>query len=195
MRSPDGYPISNVIQTDASINPGNSGGPLLDCDGKVVGVNTQIVTDARSKGSIGLGFAVPIETVTFSVESLIQHGKIVRPRIGITYVDSSHTQILGVKYGVIVMDVEPNGPADKAGIKGTRRTPIGFIIGDVIIKINEDDVENEVDLLKAIEKHKPNDEVDITWKRRYGSVKSTEIKTVVVKVVLSATSTPGMNLN
>merc|ERR1719401_1953040 len=140
---------------------------------------------SQSGGNVGIGFAIPIEAVTFSVETLIRHGKIIRPRLGISYVDSSQAQILGVVKGVVVMNVEPNSPAQKAGIKGTKRKPFGFSLGDVITKINDQQIENEIDLFKALDSYKPGDKVNITLQRHQNPA---QVKNETIQVELGSTS-------
>jgi S1-C subfamily serine protease len=125
VRSPIGRPITNVLQTDAAINPGNSGGPLLDSSGRCIGMNTAIYSP--SGASAGIGFAIPIDTVQSIVETLIRDGKVVRPVLGISYLGSKQARTLGINSGVLVLDVPPDSPAAKAGLKGTRRTESGLI--------------------------------------------------------------------
>jgi S1-C subfamily serine protease len=91
MRSPSNKPISNVIQTDAAINPGNSGGPLLDSAGRLIGMNTAIYT--QSGTSAGVGFSIPVDTLKYEVDTLIRDGRIVRPVIGVSYLDSSQAKV------------------------------------------------------------------------------------------------------
>ncbi|KAL7558159.1 hypothetical protein ACA910_016214 [Epithemia clementina (nom. ined.)] len=164
VKSPIGRPITNVIQTDAAINPGNSGGPLLDSSGKLVGMNTAIYSP--SGASAGIGFAIPIDTVKYIVETLITDGKVVRPLLGISYLDSRQAKTLGISSGVLVLDVPPDSPAAKAGLKGTRRTETGLIeIGDIIVKVGDTVINTESDLFQAVESYKPGDFVDITVNR------------------------------
>ena len=161
VRSPTGQPISNVIQTDAAINPGNSGGTLLDGSGKLIGMNTAIYSP--SGGSAGIGFAIPVDTVRYVVNTLIQDGKVVRPVLGISYLQSKQAQALGIQRGVLILDVPESSPAAKAGLRGTRRTETGLIqIGDVIVKVGEVAIDTEADLFRALETYKPGDDVDVT---------------------------------
>merc|ERR1711968_171819 len=97
-----GRPIKGCVQTDASINPGNSGGPLLDAKGRLVGVNTAIYSP--SGASAGIGFAIPVDTVKVIVQTLIRFGKVTRPAIGITYLETSQARALGIERGVLVLD-------------------------------------------------------------------------------------------
>lgn len=160
MKSPTGRTISNVIQTEASINPGNSGGPLIDARGRLIGMNTAIFSP--SGASAGVGFAIPIDTLRVIANALIENGRIVRPVIGISYLESSQARALGIERGVLVLDVPVGSEAEKAGLKGTSRMTFGSIeLGDIIIGIDNDEVKNEGDLFKALDKHKVGDVVKI----------------------------------
>mmetsp|Transcript_15087 Transcript_15087/g.30637 ORF Transcript_15087/g.30637 Transcript_15087/m.30637 type:complete len:435 (+) Transcript_15087:135-1439(+) len=169
MRSPTGRPISNVIQTDAAINPGNSGGPLLDSAGQLIGMNTSIYSP--SGASSGVGFAIPVDTLKVIVDELILKGKVIRPIIGISYLESSQARALGIEKGVLVLDVPKDSPADKAGLMGTTRSALGISLGDIIVKVDNDLIENEADLFTALEGHKVGDVVKITVSRGDGSTK------------------------
>ncbi len=125
VRSPIGRPITDVIQTDAAINPGNSGGPLLDSSGRLIGMNTAIYSP--SGASAGIGFAIPVDAVQFIVNTLIRDGQVVRAILGISLLGSKQARTLGINSGVLVLDVPPDSPADRAGLKGTRRTESGLI--------------------------------------------------------------------
>ena len=155
--------IDGVIQTDAAINPGNSGGPLLDSAGRLIGVNTQIFSP--SGASAGIGFAIPVDTINQVVPELIQHGRVVRPYMGIQFFDDSMVRRLRLK-GVVLQRVTEGGPADEAGLRGTRRAANGeIILGDIITKVDDQDVTSNDEFLKAIEKHKIGDAVTITFLR------------------------------
>lgn len=158
MKSPTGRTISNVIQTEASINPGNSGGPLIDARGRLIGMNTAIYSP--SGASAGVGFAIPVDTLKVIASGLIENGKIVRPVIGISYLESSQARALGVEKGVLVLDVPEDSAAERAGLRKTERQTFGSImLGDVIIKVDDDAIDNEGDLFKALDKHKVGDVV------------------------------------
>lgn len=164
VRSPIGRPITNVIQTDAAINPGNSGGPLLNSAGQLIGMNTSIYSP--SGASAGIGFAIPVDSVKYIVETLIRDGKIVRPVLGISYLESKQARALGIERGVLVLDVPPNSPAYKAGMRGTRRTESGLIeIGDIIVKIEDMKINTEADLFQALESFQAGDVVKVTVNR------------------------------
>lgn len=137
-----------------------SGGPLLDSSGKLIGINTAIYSP--SGASAGIGFAIPIDTVKFIVDTLIRDGKVVRPVLGIGYLESKQAKALGIGKGVLVLEVPPDSPAAKAGLKGTRRTETGLIeIGDIIVQVGAKVINAEADLFSALETYKPGDFIDI----------------------------------
>ncbi|KAI2506794.1 PDZ domain [Fragilaria crotonensis] len=189
VRSPTGQPISNVIQTDAAINPGNSGGPLIDSAGRLIGMNTAIYSP--SGGSAGIGFAIPIDAVKYVVETLIRDGRVVRPALGITYLQTAQAKVLGINRGVLVLDVPVDSPAYKAGMRGTRRTETGLIeIGDIIIKVADADIETEADLFQALEKFKPGDYVKVTVSRIEPTGTSLKARDAVLTIQLKAAASP-----
>ena len=156
--------IRDVIQTDASINPGNSGGPLLNSMGQLIGVNTQIISP--SGASAGIGFAIPVNTVKRVIPQLVEYGREVRPILGIENPPDSWTRQQGLK-GVPVLDTVAGLPAAKAGLIGVRRNTQGvFLLGDIIIGINDKKVETNDDLLGELERHKPGQTVTLTTLRR-----------------------------
>ncbi|HPF37383.1 MAG TPA: trypsin-like peptidase domain-containing protein [Phycisphaerae bacterium] len=158
-----GRTIEDVIQTDAAINPGNSGGPLLDSAGRLIGVNTMIVSESGS--SAGIGFAVPVDIVNLVVPQLIEHGKVVRPQLGIVALNEVSTRRAGVE-GVVIRSVQPGGGADEAGLRGFSRDGSGAMIhGDIITKIDDRKVANLDQLLGALEKHEVGDVVKVTFLR------------------------------
>ncbi len=171
IKSMSGRPITDVIQTDASINPGNSGGPLLDSSGRLIGINTAIYSP--SGANAGIGFAVPVDTVNAIVPQLLKHGKIVRPGLGISIGNDALAARVGID-GVIVLQVAPNGAAQKAGIEGVGRDPQSgaAVAGDVIVGIDNNVIHKQNDLFKALDNHKVGDVVDVhldnkqTGKRR-----------------------------
>lgn len=158
--------IRDVIQTDAAINPGNSGGPLLNSLGQLVGVNTAIYSPTGA--SSGIGFAIPVNTVKKIVPELITFGRVQTPSMGIALMPPQYAdyyrQRAGLS-GVIVMDVIEGGSPEREGMRGLRETNRGILLGDVIIAVDGDSVENEDDLLNAIEKHKAGDIVTVTTSR------------------------------
>jgi S1-C subfamily serine protease len=154
--------IRRLIQTDAAINPGNSGGPLLDSAGRLIGVNTAIYSPSGSFS--GIGFAVPVDTVNRVVPQLIASGRYVRPRIGIYGDDDVSRPILreiGVD-GVLILRVEPNSPADRAGLAGTRVTEAGEIVpGDVIQSVDGATVAAMGELIELLEGYEIGDTVSV----------------------------------
>lgn len=157
IKAPNNRTIRGVIQTDAAINPGNSGGPLLNSSGELIGVNTAIYSP--SGASVGIGFAIPVNTVKKIVPHLIQNGRLVRPALGIEVAPAHWAAQYQVK-GVPVLRATPGQPAQRAGMQGMYRNRWGAtVLGDVIIGLGGDVVENQDDLLSALENYKPGDTV------------------------------------
>jgi S1-C subfamily serine protease len=155
--------IGDVIQTDAAINPGNSGGPLLDSAGRLIGVNTQIASP--SGGSAGIGFAIPVDTVNEVVPQVIQHGRVIRPQLGVLLADARVAARLGLD-GVLILSVNEGSGAEKAGLRGTRRDENGdLLLGDVIQAVEGRKVSTYDDLATALEKKKPGESVRLTVQR------------------------------
>ncbi len=148
LQSPAGFPIRDVIQSDAAINPGNSGGPLLDSSGRLIGVNTAIYSP--SGASAGIGFAVPVDTVRRLVPQLIEFGQPVQPGIGVELVADRLAARVGVR-GVIVRQVTRGSPAERAGIEGLRQTRRGVALGDVIVEVGDQPIASLQDLVLAFE--------------------------------------------
>jgi S1-C subfamily serine protease len=178
--APNGFTISNVIQTDAAINPGNSGGPLLDAAGRVIGINSQIATSdgtGGSGGNVGIGFAVPINTAKKVLPQLRQHGRVQRAYLGITGVtiDRSLDRLgLAASTGVLVQSVSPGSPAAKAGLRGgDAQTSLNGsnvqLGGDVITKIDGKGVGSMDDVISAIGDKKPGDAITVTYVRGKGT--------------------------
>ena len=151
--------IEGVIQTDAAINPGNSGGPLLDGTGRLIGVNTQIVSP--SGAFAGIGFAVPVDTVNRIVPELIKYGKLIRPGLGVSLVPDAMAKRWGVD-GLIIGKVSRGGPADRAGLRGARGTVAGRVeLGDIIMAVAGKRVTTIDDLMNVMEDHKVGDQVTV----------------------------------
>lgn len=164
IESPTRRTITNVIQTDAAINPGNSGGPLLNSQGELIGVNTMIYSP--SGASAGIGFAIPVNTVKEVVPELIQHGKIVRPVLGIRSAPDQWARQMGIE-GIAVLRVEPNSAAAHAGLEGVKRNRFGqTLLGDVIVAINDDPVSNDDQLLSTLEKYRAGQVVKVSFVRQ-----------------------------
>jgi S1-C subfamily serine protease len=170
-----GVKINDMIQTDAAINMGNSGGPLLDSNGKLIGMNTVIFSTSGS--SAGLGFAVPADTIKVIVPQLITHGKLIRPGLGIGIVpDSMKRRIINEERGIVVSYVDEKGSAAKAGIKGMKQDQYGrTYLGDIILSVDGQDVNNLDDIYQVLDKHKIGDEVMVKY-RREGKVLATKVK-------------------
>ena len=149
IKAPNGFSIDKVIQTDAPINPGNSGGPLLDGAGRVIGVNSQIATASSGGGNVGIGFAVPSNTVSQVVPRLESGGTISRPYLGVS------TQASISASGAQVAGVVPGGPADAGGLRD----------GDVIVNVGGKEVLAPEDISTAIESRKPGDQVPVEIQR------------------------------
>jgi S1-C subfamily serine protease len=163
IRSVTDRPIQGVIQTDAAINPGNSGGPLLDSAGRLIGMNTAIVSPSGAYA--GIGFAVPIDTINRIVPQLIRTGYVKKPGLGIRVIESDFLREHGV-LGAVVADVLTDSPAHKAGIEPLHRGPGGNIeLGDIITSIDGITVENGEDLLKVLDERQPGDKVRLTLLR------------------------------
>ncbi|OGH03462.1 MAG: hypothetical protein A2557_01770 [Candidatus Lambdaproteobacteria bacterium RIFOXYD2_FULL_56_26] len=163
IKSVNNRTIRGVIQTDAAINPGNSGGPLLDSQGRLIGVNTQIISP--SGASSGIGFAIPVNTVKDVIPQLIQFGRLMRPVIGINTLSDAVSQRYGIR-GVVVAEVVPGGPAAVAGLEGLKRDPKGvLLLGDVIVGIEGQPVLTQDDLLGVLEKHKIGEKLRFTIAR------------------------------
>ena len=152
-----GIPIRDVIQTDAAINPGNSGGPLLDISGRLIGVNTAIVSPSGVYS--GIGFSVPVDVVNWVVPDLIKFGDVRRPVLGIELVPQQSIDRLNLE-GAMVLDVAPGSGAAKSGLRPTRRTSSGqVLLGDLIVEINGENIKSNNDLLLTLEKYKPGDQI------------------------------------
>jgi S1-C subfamily serine protease len=151
--------IEGVIQTDAAINPGNSGGPLLDSSGRLIGVNTQIVSPSGAYA--GIGFAVPVDTVNRIVPELIKYGKLIRPGLGVSLVPDSIVKRWGIK-GLVIGKVSRGGSADRAGLRGARETQAGRIeLGDIVVAIDGKSVETIDDMMDVMEARKVGDQVTL----------------------------------
>ncbi len=171
--------IRNMVQTDAAINPGNSGGPLLDTNGKMIGINTMIQSSSGS--SAGVGFAVPSETAVRVVADLIKYGKVHRGTIDATMIQLSRriAQYAGldISSGVLISEVKKGGNAEAAGLKGGTeaayygsRRDIIYIGGDVITQIDDIAVSSLADYYSALESKKPGDTVTVVVRRNKKNV-------------------------
>ncbi len=181
--APNGYSISNVIQTDAAINPGNSGGPLIDATGRVIGINSQIATGGSGGGNVGIGFAVPINTAKQIVPQLKDSGSVKRAYLGITgqTIDRSLDRLnLSTTSGVLVQTVQAGSPAAKAGLRGgdASATLDGSELrlgGDVIKKIDGKNVRTMDQVVSTVGSKKPGETVTIEYLRG-GKTKTAQVK-------------------
>ncbi|MEZ5062258.1 MAG: trypsin-like peptidase domain-containing protein [Solirubrobacterales bacterium] len=168
--APNGFTISDVLQTDAAINPGNSGGPLIDGQGRVIGINSQIATGSDGSGSTGIGFAVPINTAKQVASQIIDNGQVEHAYLGIEGADlnAQLAQVLNldVDEGALVQKVTSGGPADNAGLEGGDATVTedGQQVragGDVITAIDGQPVSGMEDLISVINGKDPGDTVTL----------------------------------
>jgi len=165
----NGRKIEGIIQTDAAINPGNSGGPLLDSEGKVIGINTAIIGSA---GNVGIGFAVPSNTALRILPDLLKHGYVRRPWLGIEPIPTVYLRRIGIDVpeGLLIARVIKGASADKVGLQGASRTvkvgryqvPWG---GDIITHINKIPVATMEDLALQIETRKSGDKITVSYIR------------------------------
>jgi S1-C subfamily serine protease len=172
IKAPNGFTIDNVIQTDAAINPGNSGGPLIDANGQVIGINSQIES-AGGSGNVGIGFAVPVNTARDVVQQLLESGSVQHAFLGISGTDLTpqiaNVLNLSVDQGALVQSVTPGGPAAEAGIEGgsgdATVTVGGARIragGDVITAIDRKPVQTMTDVISTINSKQPGDSVELS---------------------------------
>src|SRR6266436_5891664 len=159
----NGRTIEGAIQTDASINPGNSGGPLLDSHGRMIGINSQILSP--SGASAGVGFAIPVSIAKRIIPQLIRSGEVRRPKLGIFPRDVAPlaNQVrMPVPEGVLIVQVQPGGGAANAGLRGTVQTEEGDIeLGDIIVGVEGEKVKNNDDLFRVLDKRQVGDTVNV----------------------------------
>jgi S1-C subfamily serine protease len=184
IQAPNGFSISNVIQTDAAINPGNSGGPLIDAEGRVVGINSQIETGGGG-GNVGIGFAIPINTAREVADQIEQNGKVQHAYLGISggtiTPDLAKALNLPVDEGVLVAEAVKGGPAAEAGIEGgnTEATIEGASVtlgGDIITALDGKKISGMEELVNIVNGKHPGDEIEV------GLLRGGNEKTVTVKL-------------
>ena len=170
IQAPNGFSINHVIQTDAAINPGNSGGPLIDSGGAVIGINSQIATGGGGDGNVGIGFAIPIDTIRAEIKDLETKGEVEHAFLGISggtiTPELAKALNLPAEEGVIVQQVVKNGPADKAGLDaGTTSATINGeevrLGGDIITEANGKPVKSMEELVEVIQDSKPGDTLEL----------------------------------
>jgi S1-C subfamily serine protease len=173
IRSEVGTLIEDVIQTDAAINPGNSGGPLLNSDGEIVGINSAIISPTG--GSVGIGFAIPVNTAKKVIPELISKGYVTYPWIGATIQpllpEIAKFMKVSVERGAMIAEVVKGGPAERAGLTGgSQRVQVGNMIvvvgGDIVVKVDQNDVKTHDDLIRYIREKKPNDVITLKVLRK-----------------------------
>jgi S1-C subfamily serine protease len=166
-----GREMKSIIQTDAAMNPGNSGGPLLDTSGRMIGMNVAIAT--KTGQNAGLGFAIPINRIRQIVPQLIAHGKVVRADIGIVAVKE-------LKQGLQIVEVNKNGPAERAGLQGwksvrrrVQRGPLTYDVerqdpsnADIIVAVDGQTVDNASAFVEKIEEHQPGEQIVLSIVRQ-----------------------------
>ena len=164
IRARNGRPIEGAIQTDASINPGNSGGPLLDKFGRMIGINSQILSPQG--GSVGVGFAIPVSIAKRVVPQLVQFGEVRRPKLGATLYKVEQLTEQGIKMpvakGLLVRSISQGGSAAVAGLRGLTQDNNGeLVLGDIITSIDGSAVEDLDDLYKLLDKKQIGDTVQV----------------------------------
>ena len=170
IQAPNGFTIPDVIQTDASINPGNSGGPLLDANGRVIGINSQIATGG-GQGSVGIGFSVPVNTAKRLLPDLKAGETVQHAYLGVQMQDVTDQLAedlnLAADKGALVVEVTKGSPAEKAGLRGGRtQTGQGVAAGgDLIVEVDGKPVSDSSEVAAAISQKRPGDEAEITYYR------------------------------
>jgi S1-C subfamily serine protease len=164
IRARNNRPIDAAIQTDASINPGNSGGPLLDKYGRMIGINSQILSPAG--GSVGVGFAIPVNIAKRIIPQLISYGEVRRPKLGVDALGVEKLNDQGVKLpvqqGLLVRTAVSGGAAANAGIKGLTQDSTGEVaLGDIITSIDGEKMNDIDDLYRLLDKKKIGDTVQV----------------------------------
>ena len=173
IHSPSGRLMKSIIQVDAALNQGNSGGPLLDSNARIIGMNTAIANPSGTGENTGVGFAIPANTLKRVVPQLIKYGKVIRADLGIA-------SVFETNQGLFVRTLVPDGPAQRAGIRGFQTRTIwdnGVLFhradrthADLIVGIDGQPVKNTDDLLSIVESHKPGEQVIVTVIRKEGEV-------------------------
>ncbi|MFN5150537.1 MAG: S1C family serine protease, partial [Burkholderiales bacterium] len=167
--------FENFIRTDAAINPGNSGGPLVDAEGRLLGINTAIYS--RTGGSLGIGFAIPVSTVRNVVDQIVATGAVTRGYIGVEPQDITPEMAEAFKLprreGAIIAGLLRNGPAEKAGVK----------VGDILLEVDGQTVRNTAGMLNLISQLKPGAQADLKFLR--------EGKEISLKVQVGKRPRPG----
>jgi len=173
-----GVQIRDMVQTDAAINPGNSGGPLLDSAGRLIGMNTVIFS--KSGTSAGVGFAVPASSIQRVVPQIIRTGRAEQVGIGINIDPQGGLERRAQTRGVLVLGVQAGGPADKAGLRGVKRTANGLVLGDLLVGVDTHAVNDYDDLYNALDSYQAGQQVTLKV-RREGKVIDVPITLVTLQ--------------
>jgi len=173
IRSESGTLMEDIVQTDAAINPGNSGGPLLNSEGEIIAINSAIISP--SGGSVGIGFAIPVNTAKRVIPELIAKGYVTYPYIGAT-IQSLIPEVakylkLKIERGALIAEVAKGGPADKAGLKGgSQRVQVGNTIvitgGDIVVRVDQREAKTNDELIRYIREKKPGDTITLQIYRK-----------------------------
>lgn len=191
IRARNDRPIEGAIQTDASINPGNSGGPLLDKYGKMIGINSQILS--RSGGSVGVGFAIPVNIAKRVVPQLLQYGEVRRPKLGANLISVAQLGEQGLKLpigsGLLIRNAIDGGAAKSAGLRGISQAADGnIILGDIVTAVDGEKMDSLDDLYRFLDKKQIGDTVQVQVFR------DSKTLTVPVKLVQPPQATQGRPL-
>jgi len=188
-----GRPIQGCIQTDAAINPGNSGGPLLDSSGKLIGVNTMIYAPNGVGANVGIGFAVPVDTVRRVVNQILTYGPNARPSLGVSLLDDAmrnqYARSLGRPLeGGLIAEVVSGSPADLLGLSPLQRQYGGVALGDLIVGVDDKPIKQNEDLLCALEEHEQGKPLRLKVMRACDPKKVEELEiTPVARKALTST--------
>jgi len=181
-----GRPIKDCIQTDAAINPGNSGGPLLDSHGRLIGMNTMIYAPNGIGANVGIGFAIPVDTVARYADQIIKYGQNAKPSLGVSVLPDN----LRAQYarnlrrpleGALIADVVPGSPADALKLSPCVRQRAGVLLGDIITAVNGNAVTKNEDLLCAVEESDVDQPIRITVQRNCDPARVEELEFMPVR--------------
>jgi S1-C subfamily serine protease len=164
IRARNGRPIEGAVQTDASINPGNSGGPLLDSRGRMIGINSQILTPGG--GSVGVGFAVSVDVAKRVVPQLLQFGEVRRPKLGVNALSVEQLRAQGIRMplekGLFLRSVIEGGAAERAGLRGLQQSATGdVVLGDIVTSIDGEAMEDLDDLYRVLDRKQIGETIQV----------------------------------